>query len=62
MRTKAVEFLQLDHSAEMNSSVNYYAGELISSKEAIKREKKYADDKDIGCYMYYLQHNNTKYW
>ena len=57
-----MEFLQLDHSAEMNSSVNYYAGELISSKEAIKREKKYADDKDIGCYMYYLQHNNTKYW
>lgn len=44
-----------------NEFICEYAGDLISYKEAKKREKTYSDDKDIGCYMYYLEHKNTKY-
>ena len=39
-----------------------YSGELISYEEARSREEKYAKDVDTGCYMYYFEHRNTKYW
>ncbi|CAK8680702.1 unnamed protein product [Clavelina lepadiformis] len=31
-----------------------YAGDLITWKEAKKREVKYASDTNVGCYMYYF--------
>ncbi|KAG8237957.1 hypothetical protein J437_LFUL016302 [Ladona fulva] len=39
-----------------------YAGELISMAEAKDREKKYAQDENTGCYMYYFKHHNQQYW
>lgn len=39
-----------------------YSGELISYEEALSREKKYSNSPDTGCYMYYFEHKNTKYW
>jgi histone-lysine N-methyltransferase SETD8 len=45
-----------------NEFVCEYSGELISPNEAEKREKRYSEDSSIGCYMYYLQFNNKKYW
>lgn len=45
-----------------NEFVCEYSGELISYEEAKKREKTYGDNVDIGCYMYYLEWNNKKYW
>ncbi|XP_071448595.1 histone-lysine N-methyltransferase Set8 isoform X2 [Hetaerina americana] len=38
-----------------------YAGELISMAEARDREKKYAQDQNTGCYMYYFKHHNQQY-
>ncbi|XP_046385919.1 N-lysine methyltransferase KMT5A-A isoform X2 [Ischnura elegans] len=38
-----------------------YAGELISMAEAREREKKYAQDQNTGCYMYYFKHHNQQY-
>jgi len=39
-----------------------YAGDLIDLSLAKKREEKYSEDTDIGCYMYYFTHNNRRYW
>ena len=39
-----------------------YSGELITFDEAKRREKDYSDDSSIGCYMYYFEYKNTKYW
>jgi len=39
-----------------------YAGDLISHDEARKREIKYTENPDIGCYMYYFVHAGKKYW
>lgn len=47
---------------QRNEFVCEYSGELISHVEAKKREKQYGEDDNIGCYMYYLQSNNKKYW
>ena len=39
-----------------------YSRELISMREAKKREEKYGEDSSIGCYMYYFSHKNSKLW
>jgi len=39
---------------ERNEFVVEYAGDLIDSQEAQKREELYQQDKNIGCYMYYF--------
>ncbi len=39
-----------------------YSGELISFDKAKKKEADYSKDSDVGCYMYYFEHKNTKYW
>lgn len=39
-----------------------YSGDLIEISEAKKREEMYATDQNAGCYMYYFEHNNHKYW
>ncbi|ODM90018.1 Histone-lysine N-methyltransferase pr-set7 [Orchesella cincta] len=38
-----------------------YEGELLTVEEACVREKKYAKDASVGCYMYYFQHNSQQY-
>eukprot|EP00128_Syssomonas_multiformis_P018103 Colp12_sorted_trinity150504_noHs@23535 len=38
-----------------------YSGDLISRAEAAKREKKYAETPEVGCYMYYFSHKNKGY-
>ncbi|XP_020285286.1 histone-lysine N-methyltransferase pr-set7 [Pseudomyrmex gracilis] len=38
-----------------------YIGELINLVEAKEREKRYAQDQNAGCYMYYFQHRNQQY-
>lgn len=39
-----------------------YEGDLISMTEANKREAKYAENANTGCYMYYFKHNEQQYW
>ena len=39
-----------------------YAGDLIDLKEAKKRDEDYAKDPSKGCYMYYFNFQNRKYW
>ena len=39
-----------------------YSGELITFQEAQQRESIYSKDCDIGCYMYYFEYKNVKYW
>ena len=39
-----------------------YAGDLIDLGTARHREKVYAKDSDVGCYMYYFCCNNKNYW
>lgn len=39
-----------------------YAGDLISIDEAKERESNYAKDPTKGCYMYYFNFHNKKYW
>ena len=39
-----------------------YAGDLISIAEAKAREDEYAKDPTKGCYMYYFNFHNKKYW
>ncbi|KAL1132558.1 hypothetical protein AAG570_010510 [Ranatra chinensis] len=38
-----------------------YAGELISSEEAKRREFMYSRDQNTGCYMYYFSFKNNQY-
>jgi len=38
-----------------------YAGELIAYTEAKEREKNYACDPTIGCYMFYFKHCSKNY-
>ncbi|XP_044261443.1 histone-lysine N-methyltransferase PR-Set7 [Tribolium madens] len=38
-----------------------YSGDLIDINEAKRRELKYAQDLNTGCYMYYFKHNNQQY-
>ena len=39
-----------------------YAGDLMDLTAAAKREKKYSLDPSTGCYMYYFNFKNQKYW
>ena len=39
-----------------------YAGDLISIAEARKREATYAENSQIGCYMYYFTHRDKRLW
>ena len=39
-----------------------YSGELISFKEAKRREMTYLLDPSIGCYMYYFNYKSSKLW
>jgi len=44
-----------------NEFVVEYSGELIDILTARKREKKYAQDIRVGCYMYYFTYQNQQY-
>ncbi|CAH0548989.1 unnamed protein product [Brassicogethes aeneus] len=46
---------------EKGDYVIEYAGELIDTLEAKKREEQYAQDQTTGCYMYYFKHNEQQY-
>ncbi|XP_020915878.1 N-lysine methyltransferase KMT5A-A [Exaiptasia diaphana] len=46
---------------ERGDLVCEYAGDLIDVNTAREREKKYGENKDIGCYMYYFAFGNKKY-
>ena len=39
-----------------------YAGDLVDLGVARQREKGYASNQYVGCYMYYFQHRNNNYW
>lgn len=39
-----------------------YSGELITAREAYERNAKYTEKEEVGCYMYYFRHNDTKWW
>jgi histone-lysine N-methyltransferase SETD8 len=49
------------HAFARNDFVCEYAGEMISYLEAKEREKKYARDPSIGCYMYFFEHKTKTY-
>ncbi|CAG5044277.1 unnamed protein product [Parnassius apollo] len=38
-----------------------YAGELVGVAEARERERRYAQDPEAGCYMYYFRHGDQQY-
>ncbi|XP_017769249.1 PREDICTED: histone-lysine N-methyltransferase pr-set7 isoform X2 [Nicrophorus vespilloides] len=38
-----------------------YSGDLIDTAEAKRREVKYAQDQNTGCYMYYFKHKSQQY-
>ncbi|XP_065670587.1 N-lysine methyltransferase KMT5A-A isoform X4 [Hydra vulgaris] len=38
-----------------------YAGDLISLKEALQREKDYEKNPELGCYMYFFDYKDKKY-
>ncbi len=39
-----------------------YAGELIDYSVALEREREYATHPEFGCYSYFFQYGNKKYW
>lgn len=39
-----------------------YSGDLITEKEAEKREEEYLKDPAVGCYMYFFMHKSKKWW
>lgn len=39
-----------------------YVGELIDAPTARKRDALYSQDQNTGCYMYYFDYQNQKYW
>ena len=39
-----------------------YAGDLISLKEARQREEEYEKKPELGCYMYFFDYKDRKYW
>ncbi len=45
-----------------NEFVAEYAGTLLMGAEGRAKDKKYARDGFMGCYMYYFSHNNQDYW
>lgn len=46
---------------ERGQFVCEYAGEMISYKQAKKREEAYGRDATIGCYMYFFEHKSKQY-
>lgn len=46
---------------ERGQFVCEYAGEMITYKQAKKREELYAQDTQIGCYMYFFEHKSKSY-
>ena len=38
-----------------------YRGEIVDSKEALRREEEY-DAKNQGCYMFYFPHEERNLW
>lgn len=49
-------------SFEKGDFVVEYSGDLIDILEAKKREKVYAEDQKLGCYMYYFKYKGQQYW
>lgn len=47
---------------EKGDFVVEYSGDLIDIVEAKKREKIYAQDHKLGCYMYYFKYKGQQYW
>lgn len=47
---------------EKGEFVVEYAGELINAEIAHEREVTYAQDENTGCYMYYFNYKENKYW
>ena len=47
---------------EFGEFVVEYTGELIDVEEAEERERAYSADETIGCYMFFFDYKNTKYW
>ena len=39
-----------------------YAGDMIAITEAKARESDYSLKEDLGCYMYYFNFQDRKYW
>jgi hypothetical protein len=39
-----------------------YAGRLLDDKKARNKERMYAEDSDVGCYMFFFEHRNEKLW
>lgn len=39
-----------------------YIGDLIDQAEADRRERIYAKDAKLGCYMYYFKHKEHQWW
>lgn len=39
-----------------------YHGDLVLLADAKKREDRYAQDPETGCYMYYFQYHGKNYW
>lgn len=50
-----------DRHFQRGEFVVEYIGDLIDMNEANIREKKYAQDENAGCYMYYFKHKNQQY-
>lgn len=48
-------------SFERGEFVCEYAGEMITYKQAKKREEIYGLDPSIGCYMYFFEHKSKQY-
>ena len=38
-----------------------YSGRLLSHKEGIKKEREYAKDPNIGCYLYFFKYRNKTF-
>ena len=49
------EFLRGDFVVE-------YKGDLLDAASAKKREAKYTENPDFGCYMYYFNFRDKRYW
>ena len=39
-----------------------YAGELIDCEAGLQREAEYSLNPELGCYSYFFQYQNKKYW
>lgn len=50
------------HDFHRGEFVVEYSGELIDVQQASKREKKYEQDENTGCFMYYFKFRDHQYW